>query len=45
MELLGDVGRVEACFYPLEDYVNRDTGKVHGLRRIYHRHGNLFGCT
>jgi len=37
MELLGDVGRKEACFGPFVDSVNLDTRKVHGLRRTYHR--------
>ena len=43
MELLGDVGRKEACFGPFVDSVNLDTRKVHGLRRTYHCLGNHFG--
>jgi hypothetical protein len=33
MELLGDVGQVEARFGPFGDIVNLDTRLVHGLRR------------
>jgi hypothetical protein len=32
MELLGDVGQVEARFRPFGDCVNLDTRYVHGLR-------------
>ena len=37
MELLGDVGQIEACFGPFGDSVNLN------LRRMYHGHGNHFG--
>jgi hypothetical protein len=36
MELLGDVGQVEACFGPFGDSVNLGTRLVHGLCRTYH---------
>jgi hypothetical protein len=36
MELLGDVGEVEARFGPRF---------MHGLHRMYHSQGNLFGHT
>jgi hypothetical protein len=42
MELLGDVGHVEACFCLFGDCVNLDARNVHGLRRTYHRHINHF---
>jgi hypothetical protein len=45
MKLLGDVGQLEACFYPLGDSVNYGARQVHGLCRMYHGHGNLFGHT
>jgi hypothetical protein len=45
MELLGDVGKVEAYFGPLRDGVNLDARWVHGLRRMYNRHGNVFSRT
>jgi hypothetical protein len=45
MELLGDVGKVEARFGPFRDSVNFDARYVHGLRRMYQRLGNRFGRT
>jgi hypothetical protein len=45
MVLLGDVGQVEARFGPFRDNVDLSTGWVHGLRRMYHGHGNHFGHT
>jgi hypothetical protein len=45
MELLGDVGHVESCFGLFGDGVSVGTRYVHGLRQIYHRLGNHFGCT
>jgi hypothetical protein len=43
--LLGDVGQVEAHFGPFRDIVNLSARWVHGLRRMYHGHGNHFGHT
>jgi hypothetical protein len=45
MELLGDVGHVEARFGPFGDSANLDTRYVHGLRRTCQRLKNHFGCT
>jgi hypothetical protein len=45
MELLGNMGQVEAHFDPFEDCVNLGARYVHGLRRTYHRLGNQFGHT
>jgi hypothetical protein len=45
MELLGDVGQVEACFGLFGYCVNLDTRYMHGLRQMYHRLGNHFGHT
>jgi hypothetical protein len=45
MVLLGDVGRVEACFSLFGDSVNLDARWVHSLCRMYHEHGNIFGHT
>ena len=45
MVLLGDMGEVEARFSPFGDSVNLDARQVHGLRQIYHRLRNHFGCT
>jgi hypothetical protein len=42
MELLSDLGQVEAHFGLLEDSVNIGVRKVHGLRLMYHGHENLF---
>jgi hypothetical protein len=42
---LGDEAQVEAHFGPLLDSANLDTRLVHGLRRMYHRLKNRFGCT
>jgi hypothetical protein len=39
MEVLGDEAQVEARFGPFGDSANLD--EVHGLRRTYHRLGNL----
>ena len=45
MELLGDVDQVEARFVPFADNFNLGARQVHGLRRMYHGHGNCFGRT
>jgi hypothetical protein len=45
MELLGDVGHVEARFGLFGDSANLDTRNVHGLRRTYQRLKNRFGHT
>jgi hypothetical protein len=45
MVLLGDVCQVEAHFIPFGDSVNIYARHVHGLRRMYHMHGNLFRHT
>jgi hypothetical protein len=45
MVLLRDVGQVETHFGPFGDSVNLSARKVHGLRRIYHGHGNHFRRT
>jgi hypothetical protein len=45
MVILGDVGQVEACFDPFGESVNLSARWVHGLRRMYHGHGNHFGHT
>jgi hypothetical protein len=45
MELLGDMGQVEARFSPFGDSVNLGPRQVHGLRRTYHGRGNVFGHT
>jgi hypothetical protein len=42
---LGDVGQVEARFGLFRDSVNLSARLVHGLRRMYHGHGNHFGHT
>ena len=42
---LGDEAQVEARFGPFEDSVNLDARQVHGLRRMYDRHGHRFGRT
>jgi hypothetical protein len=45
MKLLGGVGQVEARFGLHGDGVSLNVSYVHGLRRMNHRHRNLFGCT
>jgi hypothetical protein len=45
MLLLGDEAQVEACFGPFGDSANLYARYVHGLRRMYHKLGNHFGCT
>jgi hypothetical protein len=45
LELLGNEGQMEARFSPFRGSINLDTRKVHGLRQMYHRLRNLFGCT
>jgi hypothetical protein len=45
MELLSDVGHVEARFGPFEDSANLDARYVHGLHRTYQRLKNCFGRT
>jgi hypothetical protein len=43
MELLGDMGHVEARFGPFGDSANLEARYVHGLRQTYHRLRNHFG--
>jgi hypothetical protein len=43
--VLGYVGQVKARFGPFGESVNLSARWVHGLRRMYHRHGNHFGHT
>jgi hypothetical protein len=43
MELVSDVGRVEARFSPFGDSVSVCARLEHGLHRTYHRHRNHFG--
>jgi hypothetical protein len=45
MELLGNMGQVEAHLGPFGDCVNLGVRYVHGLRQTYHRLGNQFGHT
>jgi hypothetical protein len=45
MELLGDVGQVEAHFGPFGTCVNLGARYMHGLCRTYHRLRNHFGDT
>jgi hypothetical protein len=45
MELLGDVGQVDARFGPFRGSVNVGGRYVNGLGRTYHAHGNLYGHT
>jgi hypothetical protein len=45
MVLLGDMGHVVAHFGLFGDSVNQGARYVHGLRRMYHGHGNHFGHT
>jgi hypothetical protein len=45
MELLGDVGHVEARFGTFGDSDNLDARYVHGLRRTYQRLKNHSGRT
>jgi hypothetical protein len=45
MELHDDMGQVESCFGPFGDNVHLGTRWVHGLRRMYHVHANVFGHT
>jgi hypothetical protein len=45
MDLLGDVGQMEAHFGPFGDSVNFHTRVVHGLRRTCNRLENHFGRT
>jgi hypothetical protein len=45
MELLGDVGHVEARFGLFGDSADLNARQVHHLRRTYHRHGNRFEQT
>jgi hypothetical protein len=42
MELLGNVGEVEARFRPFGDAVNLGVRLVHGLHRMYHEHKKSF---
>jgi hypothetical protein len=43
MVLLGNVGQLEARFSLFGDSINHGARLVHGLRRMYHGHGNHFG--
>jgi hypothetical protein len=45
MELLGDVGQVEAHFDQFRDSVSLSARQVHGLGLTYHRLRNRFGQT
>jgi hypothetical protein len=45
MELLGNMGQMEASFCPFGDCVNLDVSLVHDLRQTYHALRNLFGHT
>jgi hypothetical protein len=45
MDLPVEVVEVEACFGLFGDGVNLGARWVHGLCRMYHAHGNLFGRT
>jgi hypothetical protein len=45
MELLGDLGQVEACFGLFGHFVNRDARYVHVLRQTYYRLENHFRHT
>jgi hypothetical protein len=45
IDLLGDVGQMEACFGLFEDSINLDTKLVHSLRRTWNRLRNHFGHT
>ena len=45
MVLLGYVVQVEARFGPFRHNANLDARYLHGLRRMYHRLENHFGCT
>jgi hypothetical protein len=42
---LGDEAQLEAHFGLFRDSANLDTRSVHGLRQLYHRLENHFGCT
>jgi hypothetical protein len=43
--LLGDEVQVEPHFGQFRGSANLDARYVYGLRRTYHKHGNLFGRT
>jgi hypothetical protein len=45
MVLLGDMCQVKAHFDPFGDSVNLGASLVHGLRRMFPEHGNLFRHT
>jgi hypothetical protein len=45
MELIGDVGQMEACFDLFGYSFNLDATYVHSLRRTYHRLKNRIGRT
>jgi hypothetical protein len=45
MVLLRDMGPVEAHIGTFGDNVNHDVRSMNGLRRMYHRLRNHFGCT
>jgi hypothetical protein len=45
MDLLGDVGQMEARFGPFGESVDHDARLVHGLSRTWNRLRNHFGCT
>jgi hypothetical protein len=42
MEVLGEVGQVEARFSPFRDSVSLSAREVHGFRLTYHRLRNHF---
>jgi hypothetical protein len=45
MDLVGDMGQMEARFGSFGDIVNLDARLVHGLHGMYQRLENLFGHT
>jgi hypothetical protein len=45
MVLLADEALVDTHFGPFGDSANLDARWGHGLRRMYHIHGNHFGRT
>jgi hypothetical protein len=45
MELLGDLGQIEACFGSFGDSANLDARHGHGLRQKCNRLRNYFGHT
>jgi hypothetical protein len=45
MELLGDIGQIEARIGPFRDSANLNVRYVHSVHRMYHRLINHFGHT